>query len=174
MNIRRGIAALFLVGGLSAAGLATAGPASAASGYYTMVNYGSQMCATVYGDVYGNGTPVRQQPCVAGNTAQIWYPEPTTGGYLHWRNLASGMCLDVRDGRDADRTTIQQWTCNTTAKGMRWWLGSGAFPGANLLLSAISYRCAEVAGGSLVPGAYLQTYHCTRANYAQNWEFRAA
>jgi hypothetical protein len=70
MNIRRGIAALCLVGGLSAAGLATGTPANAASGSYTMVNYGSGMCATVYGDVYGNGTPVRH--CTGANYAQNW------------------------------------------------------------------------------------------------------
>ena len=35
------------------------------------------------------------------------------------------------------------------------------------IVSDIGGRCLEVAGGSLVQGAYLQTYHCTSNNPAQ-------
>ena len=35
------------------------------------------------------------------------------------------------------------------------------------IVSEIGGRCLEVAGGSLVQGAYLQTYHCTPNNPAQ-------
>jgi hypothetical protein len=160
-----------VAGGVLAGGLAmpTAASASTASG--TIANWGSGLCLDVghYGNLYENGVRIQQWGC-GTDSRQVWHlnlavnPNNLKLGY-EIVNGASGKCLDVTNGKDADRTPVQQWDCRYHFAASQFWYAEPSVPGR--IVSAIGGRCLEVAGGSLVEGAYLQTYHCTSNNPAQ-------
>ena len=83
--------------------------------------------------------------------------------------------MDVRDGINADRTVVQQWSCDIRARSMRWQLFTLVPNRFFKFISAIGSRCLDVAGGSLQPGARIQIYSCTQTNTntAQIWETKA-
>jgi hypothetical protein len=174
MNLKRKIATA-LIGVLAAAftvGIET--PAHAAEGYYRIINFGSGKCAEPnrFGDPRGNGEPVLQWTC-DGSARQAWHPFLHEIGTNHWVfvNRDSSKCLDVRDGRNADRTPIQQWDCRGGAS-MIWDLNPNSFTGVHQLISHIGSRCLDVAAGSLEEGAQIQIYRCTGfGNPAQVWYF---
>jgi len=160
-----------MAGGLLAGGLAMPSAASANTTQGKIVNWGSGFCADVghYGNLYENGVRIQQWGC-GTDSRQVWQLVVTTNKDLRngFRlvNGASGKCLDVVDGKNADRTPVQQWDCRfgQFTPSQTWFLDP-AVP--TRIVSDIGGRCLEVAGGSLVQGAYLQTYHCTSNNPAQ-------
>ena len=90
--------------------------------------------------------------------------------------INAAMCLDVRDGVDANRTVVQQWGCRNVPS-MRWRFS----PLIHDYFKVISWigddkgdKCLDVAGGSLEPGARIQIYNCTggTANTAQIWKIQ--
>jgi hypothetical protein len=174
---------VFSVAGLAlAAGtaLAAAPPAGAATTSLTdfppgssqgsLENVNSGKCLEPSpSNLFGNGDIVEQHTCIS-SVAQTWELVPigtktfisttisgnpftvTHPGY-RLRNLASGLCLDDRDGVTHNGATVQQWACNTTSTTMMW--GSFATAdGSNLIANArASFSRAElitleVAGGS--------------------------
>ena len=174
MKSQRRIVGLLLVGAMSAAGFVAVGlPASAANGAYrTIVNSGSQKCAGLNPfEYFNNGASVVQQTC-NGQPEQNWAPVYLGGGNYQMVNQRSGMCLDVRDGVNADATQVQQWTCTNTP-GMSWQV-PGNFPKLTrgMVVSKIGSRCLDVRAGSLEDGAIIQIYHCTFSNNAQLWRFK--
>ena len=79
------------------------------------------------------------------------------------------MCMDVRNGVNADWTQVQQWTCTNTP-GMSWYIAGGiptSLP--ERVVSKIGGRCLDVRGGAFQDGAIIQIYHCTNGNAAQAW-----
>ena len=82
--------------------------------------------------------------------------------------------MDVRDGVNADRTVVQQWTCNIQARSMRWQPSTG-LDCFFKFISAIGIAVSGRRRVSLQPGAQIQIYRCTQANTntAQIWELRA-
>ena len=164
------VAAAAVTAGVLAGGVAMPTAASAATPG-TIVNWGSGFCADVghYGNLYENGVRIQQWAC-GTDSRQVWQLVVTANpnNKLGYKvvNGASGKCLDVVDGKNADRTPVQQWDCRFGhfAASQTWYLDP-AVP--TRIVSDIGGRCLEVAGGSLVHGAYLQTYHCTPNNPAQ-------
>jgi len=161
-----------VAGVVLAGGLAMPSAASANTTQGKIVNWGSGFCLDVghYGNLYDNGVRIQQWAC-GTDSRQVWQLVVTSNpstfklGYKVV-NSASGKCLDVVDGKNADRTPIQQWDCRFGhyAASQTWYLDP-AVP--TRIVSDIGGRCLEVAGGSLIQGAYLQTYHCTSNNPAQ-------
>src|SRR5215813_9824223 len=152
-------------------GGALAGTAPAFS--FMIVNYGSGLCLEPSGS--GLGDPILQQPCDSNRPAQIWGASGATATqYLISNKVHATHCLDVRDGVNADRTVVQQWSCDIQAHSMRWQFSTLVPDHFFKLVSAIGSRCLDVAGGSLEPGAKIQIYRCTQANTntAQIWETR--
>ena len=84
----------------------------------------------------------------------------------------ANLCLDVRDGVNADRTVLQQWSCDLHAPSMRWQFSTLVPDSFFKLISAIGSRCLDVAGGSLEPGAQIPSFRCTQdnTNTAQIWK----
>jgi len=71
-----------------------------------------------------------------------------------------------RNGVNADRTVVQQWSCDRLVPSMQWrfstsvrTVSSRSFP-----LSGHGHGGLDVAAGSLEPGAQIQIYQCTQAN----------
>ena len=160
-----------VAGVVLAGGLAMPSAASANTTQGKIVNWGSGLCLDVghYGNLYENGVRIQQWGC-GTDSRQVWQLAVTTNKDLRngFRlvNGASGKCLDVVDGKNADRTPVQQWDCRfgQFTPSQTWFLDP-AVP--TRIVSDIGGRCLEVAGGSPVQGAYLQTYHCTSNNPAQ-------
>jgi hypothetical protein len=171
MNYRFRVSGFLLAGVLSGtAVLVTGQPAQAAvPNYFAFTNYGSGKCAGLStADYYDNGARVIQQTC-NGQPEQQWAPVGLGSGNYQWVNARSGKCMDVTDGKNADRTPIQQWNCTNTI-GMSWHVyGPIPTPLPAQVVSRIGGRCLDVAGGSGQDGAAIQTYHCTSGNTAQAW-----
>jgi hypothetical protein len=105
-----------VAGGALAGGLAMPSAASADTTPGRIVNWGSGFCLDVghYGNLYENGVRIQQWGC-GTDSRQVWHLVVTANkdlknGYM-LVNGASGKCLDVTNGKDADRTPVQQWDC---------------------------------------------------------------
>jgi hypothetical protein len=183
-----------LAGLMAAAGtmLGTAAPASAADNPFIgpIVNYGSGMCLVPVpgpdGNLGFNNLPIQQTWCDSSVPEQQWhfvligstYLDGAKSGIWHVVNQQTGMCLDDRDGRTADRSPVQQYTCNDSSTTMQWVLSGtlrdnidGFDPLINMraLQNSGAHQCLDVAGGSGEAGAALQLYHCTAGNWAQHF-----
>jgi Ricin-type beta-trefoil lectin domain-like len=148
-------------------------PASAQPGTFIIVNFGSGLCLEPNGS--GLGAPILQQPCDSTRMTQRWEASPATATQYLIVNKGFQTCLDVRNGVNADRTIVQQWSCDIQAHSMRWQLFTLVPDHFFKFISAIGSRCLDVADGSLQPGARIQIYRCTQSNTntAQIWETRA-
>jgi hypothetical protein len=172
MSNRHPIAAALTVVGSTALIMLVGAQLAHAVGPNRITNWGSRFCLDVghYGNLYENGVRIQQWGC-SGDSRQVWNFIVTSGrrddriGYKI-SNAESGKCLDVEDGRNADRTPVQQWDCRIGhfAPTQTWYVDPSV---PTRIVSEIGGRCLDVAGGSLVEGAYLQTYHCTANNPAQ-------
>jgi hypothetical protein len=171
-NLRR-ISSLILAGAIPAVVSMTAAvPAHADGGFVTLTNFGSGKCAGVnpQDNYFANGARVQQQTCNE-QPEQNWLRIGVGDGYYKLVNQRSGQCMDVRNGQDANRVQVQQWTCTNT-RGMKWRITRQGVNGSDRVTSQIGGRCLDVDGGSLADGAKIQIYACTSAgNTAQSWIF---
>src|SRR5215470_12046651 len=164
-----------IVVGIASTGIG--GAVAAPPAIFSIVNYGSGLCLEPNGS--GLGEPILQQPCNSTHKAQRWVLSPATATQYQIANKGFPTCLDVRNGVNADRTVVQQWSCNIQARSMRWQpstlVPDRFFKFVSAISSKPNERCLDVAGGSLQPGAQIQIYRCTQANTntAQIWELRA-
>jgi len=147
-------------------------------------NTGSQLCLQPEQEANLNGLAIVQQPC-NGSPYQHWYflakvyEAGGPPGTFWVINSGSGQCLDDRDGKTADRSPVQQWTCNFDSTTMQWKLASieptqyPNYPVHAEFINVRSGKCLDVRAGWLAPGAALQIYHCsstvTAFNYAQDF-----
>jgi hypothetical protein len=169
-NLRR-IAGVLLVALVSALfGVAAAQPAHA-EGPTTLVNQGNGLCLQPEGDYYG--ALVRQSPCVPGQVNQVWYMIGTgTSGYILLQNAASAhLCLDVRDGIDANGTLIQLWGCRGSAS--MTWRRSHVYLNIYKVYSKVnSEKCLDGWDAFQYPPR-TKIWQCTNGsgNYYQQWAF---
>jgi hypothetical protein len=152
-------------------------------GFFKIVNSGSGKCLERNGD--GFGEPILQQDCIEDPVDprfnnQVWVQSKAreTNGLMRYQIaslLPANVCLDVRDGVNADRTVVQQWGCDLHHPSKRWEFHVLVPNTVFKLRSEIGRRCLDVAGGSLEPGAQIQIFRCTEdnSNTAQIWEARA-
>jgi len=148
------------------------GTVAAQPSTFNIVNSGSGLCLEPA--AAGLGEPILQQPCDSSRMAQRWVRSPVTVTYAHIALRNASRCMDVRNGVDADRTVVQQWSCSMQARSMRWQLSTLVPNRFFKFISAVGSRCLDVAGGSLEPGARIQIYRCTpgNTNTAQIFETR--
>jgi hypothetical protein len=167
MKNRRRVAGLLMVGAMSAAiSVAAAQPAQAAGEIVTIANFGSGMCAEPVGDY--NGAPVVQRVCT-GRAEQNWAKVNLGGGQqLLVNQRYFNKCLDVRDGKSADRTPIQQWACTNTP-GMNWKFVQ-IFDRYNKVVSRIGGKCLDVRDGKNADRTPIQQWACTNTP-GMNWKF---
>jgi hypothetical protein len=156
-----------------------------------LLNYGSRLCLQPEQEAPLNGIAIVQQPCNGKDPYQRWHFLAKRMDYqkpgIYWvTNSGSGQCLDDRDGKTADASPVQQWTCNTTSTTMQWKLETlgyspegPLYPPWGQFINMRSGKCLDVRWGSSAPGAALQIYHCTssgtvdggHANLAQVFEW---
>jgi hypothetical protein len=146
------------------------GAVAAQPATFSIVNSGSGLCLEPNGT--GLGEPILQQPCDSSRMAQRWVRSPVTVTHAQIPIRNTTRCMDVRNAVDANRTVVQQWSCSTQARSVRWQLSTLVPNRFFKFVSAVGSRCLDVAGGSLEPGARIQIYRCTpgNTNTAQIWE----
>ena len=169
-NLRR-IAGMLLVGLVSALlSVAIAQPAHA-DGPLTLVNQTNGFCLQPEGDFYG--ALVRQSPCVPGQANQLWYTIGTgTPGYFLLQNAASAhLCMDVRDGINANGTLIQLWGCN--GSDSMTWRRSHVYMNIYKMVSKIGQKCLDGWDPYQYPPR-TKLWECTKGNgnYSQQWDLR--
>jgi hypothetical protein len=158
------IGAVPTVGGVAVSALGTRPKPTV----FTIVNHGSGMCLESNGS--GWGEPIVQKPS-HGAPSQKWTTSIATTSHYLIHSVANPVCLDVRNGVNANRTVVQQWACRNVPS-MRWRFTT-LIPEVYFKVdSTIGPRCLDVAGGSLQSGARIQIYQCTRGstNTAQLWK----
>ncbi len=135
---------------------------------FTIVNHGSGLC--LESTASGFGEPIVQRPC-NGRLTQSWTLSRATASHYLIHNRGNAVCLDVRDGVNANRTVVQQWGCRNVPS-MRWRFNTLIPEVFFKVDSTIGSRCLDVAGGSLQPGAPMQIFRCTpgATNTAQLWK----
>ena len=154
---------------------------------FQLVNYGSGLCVEVAPDPWTgayalNGNAIRQRTC-NGSDLQKWRVIHAGQGPIGdldfpfprqlFMNVATGMCLDLTDGNSANRTPLQQWTCNAGSTAMLWVVFG---PTINIdiyrLRNARVSTCVDIDAGSLQDFARVQSYTCTEEfNPAQQFAF---
>ncbi|MFB7469610.1 RICIN domain-containing protein [Kitasatospora sp. NPDC056184] len=151
-----------------AAGLALAGPASAAPAPYTapftVSNLNSGKCLEVADWGTGNGAAVRQWSCHGGDN-QKWY---WTAAH-ELVNVHSGKCLDNPGYSTVPGTRPVIWDCNAGTN--QKWTEVLAHSGSRYYLNEVSKLALDVAGGSKDDGAPVIQWPMgpSGASYNQIW-----
>ncbi len=130
---------------------------------------GGHLCLQPANGSTSQGAAIVQTPCNNG-AAQLWTAVAAGGGVFRYRNSLSGLCLDARGGA-ANRTPVQQWTCNGISNE-RWEpgpsSGSDDIPPLFSRVSGTRSYCLDVPGAQPAPGLAMQIYRCN-GSIAQIW-----
>lgn len=110
-----------------------------------------------------DGAPVVARDCNSAFDAQNW--AYTTGGSASQQLKVWGdKCLDVQDGRNADGTKLQIWTCSGGNTNQLWTPNTdGTFQWAG------TNKCVDLTDGSTANGNQLQIWTCDSSNPNQKW-----
>ena len=90
-------------------------------------------------------------------------------------DFSPNLCLDVRDGVDADRTVVQQWIVRYTGPSNEYGTSPPLFQTFTIDWFLRSGHGVWTLPGALEPGAPIEIFRCTEdnTNTAQIWETRA-
>ncbi len=114
-----------------------------------------------------DGTPTNYG---AGARAILQSQGGTNGGgtsaVSRIRGEASGKCLDVDDGKTADGTRVQIWTCDSGTDNQKWDVRSDGS------VRALG-KCLDVVDRGTANGSGLQLWTCDGGDH-QRWEFTTA
>ncbi|KDR78590.1 hypothetical protein GALMADRAFT_244033 [Galerina marginata CBS 339.88] len=115
----------------------------------------SSQCMTAASNA--DGAIVTIQPC--NNAAsQKW---TFTGGVVQ---IFGNKCLDVTQGKNADGTKMQIWTCSTNNANQKF-----GYTRDNRLYWAGSNKCVDLTSGSQAAGNRIQIWTCSDNNINQVW-----
>jgi glucosylceramidase len=131
--------------------------------WYTVANTNSGKCVDATNGGTGNGTPLQQWDCAAGNTNQQWQFQPTDSGFYKVvsRN-ATTEAWDVTGGAGAtgDGVKIQLWAygggTNQQWRPVQGSNGTWTFNPRNN-----TNECLDVTNVSTANGALLQQWTCS-------------
>jgi hypothetical protein len=154
---------------MAAAGtcLTVAQPASAAN-FFTIRNFGSQLCIQTPPGRPNAGEQLVQELCSPTDPAQRWAPVALGGRDFQFVNQGNGLCMRVRRV-NADFTPVETIDC-TPISDSRWTF-TAPIPNSvpNQIISRIAggNRCLDISNSSKLPDAKVQIFHCTRDNAGQ-------
>ncbi|KAJ1303439.1 hypothetical protein OPQ81_011630 [Rhizoctonia solani] len=130
--------------------VALAGLAAAQYPAYTgqlLVSPGRHAGKCLDADNY-DGAPVKIADCKGGPT-QKW----TFGAKSHVVKIHGNKCLDVKDGKNADGTKLQIWTCNESSSNQKFWYSFWDYT----LSWEGKGKCVDLPSGNLKNGNVAQT-----------------
>lgn len=116
------------------------------------------------------GAAIVEEKC-AGVAENVWIMIDVGNGSFHLMNGLSGLCLDARGGA-ANKTPVQQWTCNQITNENWEFVGVAGAPNKAVLKSRVSGSssyCLDVPGGNSAPGTAMQIYTCNNTT-SQIWQ----
>lgn len=144
-------------------------PAAAECGpYCQLYSFWTNQCLQPADGSIQQGAAIVQQPC-NGSAAQQWSKVHVSGNTFRYVNGLSGLCLDARGG-PANRTPVQQWTCNKISNE-NWDPGADIDDDIPPLISRVSGTdsyCLDIPGGQKIAGLAVQIYRCN-GTAAQQW-----
>jgi len=126
------------------------------------------MCLQPVNNSTAQGVAIVQLPC-NHTSAQEWIYINVGGGGFHLENAMSQLCLDARGGA-ANRTPVQQWTCNGISNE-NWEPEVNTKGGGAPLISRVSGTngyCLDIPGGQQMAGLAMQIYRCN-GTVSQSW-----
>ncbi len=135
---------------------------------FVLYNSHTNMCLQPVDGSTTQGVAIVQQPCNR-TAAQEWMYVATGGGSFHLENALSQLCLDARGGA-ANRTPVQQWTCNQISNE-NWEPEVNPKGGGAPLISRVSGSssyCLDIPGGQQTAGLAMQIYVCNET-VSQSW-----
>ncbi|KAG8695993.1 hypothetical protein FRC09_008801 [Ceratobasidium sp. 395] len=106
-----------------------------------------------------DGAPVVLADCKGGDS-QKW---TFTGGNV---KAYGDKCLDVVDGKNADGSKLQVWTCGNNNPNQKWYYTGY---GDNHLAWTDHGKCVDLTGGSMNNGNVAQVWSCSGKNPNQVW-----
>lgn len=114
---------------------------------------------------------VQQWSCT-GNQNQYWAPTDIGGGFVHFVNQRSGLCLDIKTGGPVfNGTLLQQWPCNIGISSESWQIQVlNPFAGTYQIVTAVNGMCIDLKDLSFADGAVIQMWTCAQ-NANQTWKF---
>ncbi|KAJ7081191.1 ricin B lectin domain-containing protein [Mycena belliarum] len=78
--------------------------------------------------------------------------------------IVGNKCIDVKDGKNADGTKLQIWTCSGGPNQQFVGRLDGSFQWAG------SNKCIDLTDGRITDGTQLQLYTCGSGNLNQQWD----
>jgi hypothetical protein len=131
------------------------GVSSLGNGTYQIINMGSSLSLDDYADGTGNGSEIDVYPNSAssGNTGQIWYLTPTSGGYFTLAtqdivNAGNTACIEPSGGSTSAGAEIVIYTCtNTNAEQWKFVPYTGTVGPANG-----TYEIQSLSSGLVMDG----------------------
>jgi hypothetical protein len=147
----------------------------------TIFNVYFGMCLQPVSGSADQGVAIVQEPC-NDSAAQQWIQIPLVGAGTHYMNALSGtvfpanspgLCLDARGGA-ANRTPVQQWTCNGISNEN--WEPEQGGPNGGPLVSEVAHSngyCLDIPGGQKIVGLAMQIYRCN-GTISQIWQLKQA
>lgn len=130
-----------------------------ADGTYSFQNSKSGKCLDVPNSSTAPGVQLQQYGCNSG-TAQRFAVTHIANGYYKIANAANGLALHVQNFLVGDNAAIQQ---NEAHGGDNELFTFVSYGGGYLVKPMHSYKCLDIAGGSLLNGALLQQYTCNQS-----------
>ncbi|CAE6437582.1 unnamed protein product [Rhizoctonia solani] len=106
-----------------------------------------------------DGAPVKIADCNGGAT-QKW----TFGDNYHVK-IHGNKCLDVKDGKDANGSKLQIWSCNGNSANQKFWYSFWDYT----LSWKDRGKCVDLSGGSVENGNVAQVWGCKKENPNQVW-----
>ena len=94
----------------------------------------------------------------------MWWKEDITLGltYVFRTQAHWGSCLDVQNGGTANRTPLQEWSCNAT--GAQSFVVEDAGGGAVYLVNPQSGKCVDVSGRGTGDGTKIELFTCNQTS----------
>ncbi|MGW0588784.1 RICIN domain-containing protein [Streptosporangium sp. NPDC002607] len=135
-----------------------------------LVTRHSDKCLDVFtlSDELKLGTDVQQWPCSADHEGQEWNLTATSDGYYNFRDMASGLCMEVVQGDMHNNAGLQLWTCIPGRRNQEWKLvqrDNGYFA----VVVRHTGMCLEVQNGLILDGANVKQVGCVRGRKNQEW-----
>ncbi|MEV4376233.1 RICIN domain-containing protein [Streptosporangium sp. NPDC049644] len=130
----------------------------------------SDKCLDVFtlSDELKLGTSVQQWPCSDDHDGQVWNLTATGGGYYNFRDVASGLCMEVVPTDRHSGAGLQLWTCVPGHRNQEWKLvqrDNGYFA----VVVRHTGMCLDVRNALLRDGANVRQVTCVRGRKNQEW-----
>ncbi|MFI6450563.1 RICIN domain-containing protein [Streptosporangium amethystogenes] len=135
-----------------------------------LVTRHSDKCLDVFtlDDELKLGADVQQWPCSEDRDGQVWNLTATSDGYYNFRDVSSGLCMEVVPTDRHSGAGLQLWTCVPGHRNQEWKLvqrDNGYFA----VVVRHTGMCLDVRNALLRDGVNVRQVTCVRGRKNQEW-----